>query len=149
MLLASSIGVAIYQTLFATFLKVQFTSIDPQVLAVAAKHGALSNYLYIREIPIEYQGPIIHAYMISLKNVFIVPMVAGGLGVIAACCVRNIRYGAPSPASKDIEASNAPTPRADEKVELNQSPSTNSHHHDHRDKDCNNDGGNNDSGSSD
>ncbi|KAI7850899.1 major facilitator superfamily domain-containing protein [Circinella umbellata] len=146
MLLASSIGVAIYQTLFSTFLKAQFSGLDPEVLAVAGKYGALTNYLYIRELPTEYQGPIIHAYMQSLKNVFVVPMVAGGLGVIAALCVRNIRYGAPSAPTKDVEASNPSATLGDEKVELNQAPSTKSHHA--QDSSCN-DTGNNDNGGSD
>ncbi|KAI9259574.1 major facilitator superfamily domain-containing protein [Phascolomyces articulosus] len=126
MLLASSIGIAIYQTLFSTFLQAQFSGLDPQVLAVANEYGALKNYLYIREVPAEYQGPVIHAYMQALNNVFIVPIVAGGLGVIAACCVRNIRYGAPPQAKGDAKDVEAPVETAEEKIELQQAQSINS-----------------------
>lgn len=93
MLLASSIGVAIYQTLFATFLAAQFKGVDPQILAVAQKYGALGNYLYIREMPADTQGPIIHAYMEALHDVFIIPIVAAAIGFICSLFIRNIRYG--------------------------------------------------------
>ncbi|KAI8150253.1 major facilitator superfamily domain-containing protein [Fennellomyces sp. T-0311] len=117
MLLASSIGVAIYQTLYSTFLQAQFTGLAPEVLGAANKYGALKNYLYIRDMPAEYQQPIIHAYMAALNNVFIVPIVAGGVGVICAIFIRNVRYGAKQPAApKDVEGQT-------EKVELQQAPS--------------------------
>ncbi|KAI9494516.1 major facilitator superfamily domain-containing protein [Zychaea mexicana] len=125
MLLASSIGIAIYQTLFSTFLKAQFEGVAPEALAAAQQVGALTNYLYIGDVPEEFRQSIIHAYMEALNNVFIVPVVAGGFGVIAACCVRNIRYGAPEAqaAPKDEEVMAPPT--AEEKLELQQAPSIN------------------------
>ncbi|CDH58440.1 potential mfs-mdr transporter [Lichtheimia corymbifera JMRC:FSU:9682] len=113
MLLASSIGVALYQTLFSTFLQAQFKGLSSAILQQAAKYGALSNYLYIRDMPQEYQGPIIHAYMEALHNVFIVPLVAGGVGFICALFVRNIRYGQGTPSANNND-------RDLEKVELQQ-----------------------------
>lgn len=100
MLLASSIGVAIYQTLFSTFLAAQFKGVDPQILAIAQENGALSNYLYIRNMPEDAQHPIIHAYMEALHNVFIIPIVAGAVGLIASMFIRNIRYGSPADAQQ-------------------------------------------------
>ena len=124
MLLASSVGVAIYQTLYSTFLKSEFTSIAPEVLAVANKYGALKNYLFIRDMPVEYQQPIIHAYMEALNSVFIVPIVAGGVGVICAVCVRNVRFGGPKKpaASEDVEGQT-------DKTELQQAPSVSEEKH--------------------
>lgn len=113
MLLASSIGVALYQTLFSTFLQAQFKGLSPAILQQAAKYGALSNYLYIRDMPQEYQGPIIHAYMEALHNVFIVPLVAGGVGFICALFVRNIKYGQGTQSANNND-------RDLEKVELQQ-----------------------------
>lgn len=113
MLLASSIGVALYQTLFSTFLQAQFKGLSPAILQQAAQYGALSNYLYIRDMPQEYQGPIIHAYMEALHNVFIVPLVAGGVGFICALFVRNIRCGQGTPSANNND-------RDLEKVELQQ-----------------------------
>lgn len=113
MLLASSIGVALYQTLFSTFLQAQLKGLSPAILQQAAKYGALSNYLYIRDMPQEFQGPIIHAYMEALHNVFIVPLVAGGVGFICALFVRNIKYGQGTSSANNKE-------RDLEKVELQQ-----------------------------
>lgn len=114
MLLASSIGVALYQTLFSTFLQAQFKGLSPAILQQAAKYGALSNYLHIREMPQEYQNPIIHAYMEALHNVFIIPLVAGGIGFICAIFIRNIRYG------QDTTVSSNNKDRDLEKMELQQ-----------------------------
>ncbi|CDS10285.1 hypothetical protein LRAMOSA02961 [Lichtheimia ramosa] len=114
MLLASSIGVALYQTLFSTFLQAQFKGLSPAILQQAAKYGALSNYLHIREMPQEYQNPIIHAYMEALHYVFIIPLVAGGIGFICAIFIRNIRYG------QDTTVSSNNKDRDLEKMELQQ-----------------------------
>lgn len=95
MFLAFSISVAVYQTLFSTFLKAQYTVVDPQILAIAKEYGAINNYLYIRDMPAEAQPPIIHAYMEALHNVFIIPIVAAGLSLICALCTRNVRFGQP------------------------------------------------------
>ncbi|KAI9312493.1 major facilitator superfamily domain-containing protein [Dichotomocladium elegans] len=93
MMLASSIGVAIYQTLFSVFLKNEISQLPGEVLAIGAQYGALSNYLHIRDMPVASQAPIISAYMNALHSVFIVPLIAGGVGVICAAFVANIRYG--------------------------------------------------------
>ncbi|KAI9498527.1 major facilitator superfamily domain-containing protein [Zychaea mexicana] len=100
MLLASAVGVAVYQVLFSTFVTNQLQSVDPSVLAVAQRYGALQNYLYIKDMPQDTQAPIIHAYMQSLNRVFIVPLVAAGISVICAVFMCNVRYGAPTTANK-------------------------------------------------
>ncbi|KAI7876005.1 MFS general substrate transporter [Lichtheimia hyalospora FSU 10163] len=110
MLLCGSLAISVYQTVLQTFLQAQLVGVSQDVLAVANQYGALSNYLYIRDMPQEYQGPIIHAYMNALHNVFTIPLVAGGIGFICACFIRNIKYGVglrPAP-KKDAEA--APQP---------------------------------------
>lgn len=115
MLLASSIGVAIYQTLYSTFLEAQYKGLDPEVLAIANEYGALGNYLYIRNLPSDVQQPVIKAYMHALHNVFIAPIVASGFGVICAIFIRNVRYG--MPVNHDAEKAN------EDKLELQQLPS--------------------------
>ncbi|CAO3593224.1 unnamed protein product [Absidia cylindrospora] len=92
LILASSVGVAIYQALFQLFLATQFLHVDSAVLATANKYGALKNYLYIRKMPIEAQKPIIHAYSQALHTVFIIPLVASGLGLICALFIKNVKY---------------------------------------------------------
>ncbi|KAI8150254.1 major facilitator superfamily domain-containing protein [Fennellomyces sp. T-0311] len=93
MIFASAVGIAIYQTLFATFLTSEVKKLDPQVLAVAMKYGAIENFLHIRNMPVEVQGPVIQAYMHALHSVFYAPLVASAIGVIAALFLRNVRYG--------------------------------------------------------
>lgn len=92
MLLASSVGIAIYQLLFQIFLKRQLTALTPQQLAVAAKYGALENFLYIRTMPVADQVPLIHAYSEALHTVFIMPIAVAGLGFLLALCTKNVHY---------------------------------------------------------
>jgi hypothetical protein len=93
MMLASSIGIAIYQALYSVFLKAQFMGLDPTVLATANQYGALQNFLYIRNMPAEIQAPVIHAYSAAIHNLFILPIGAAGLGVICTLFFKNVRYG--------------------------------------------------------
>ncbi|KAI9259576.1 major facilitator superfamily domain-containing protein [Phascolomyces articulosus] len=99
MMLGSAIGIAIYQTLFSVFLKNQMIELsvqEPDIFAIANNIGATSNYLYIRNMPADTQEPVIKAYMKSLHLVFIVPLCAAGISVIAAIFTRNVRFGTPS-----------------------------------------------------
>ncbi|KAG0165272.1 hypothetical protein DFQ30_008692 [Apophysomyces sp. BC1015] len=100
LLLASSIGVAVYQTILQVLLKENLKSVDPSIIAEAMKYGAIKNYLYIRKMPIDIQEPIIHAYVQSLRIVFLIPLVSGGVGIICSAFVKNIRYGVPPDAKK-------------------------------------------------
>ncbi|KAI8070924.1 major facilitator superfamily domain-containing protein [Gongronella butleri] len=92
MVLSSGVGVAVYEVLMGVFLEYQFTLLDPSVLATAQKYGALENYLYIRDMPIEAQQPVIHAYFEALHTVFIVPLVASGLAFICSLFIKNTRF---------------------------------------------------------
>ncbi|KAI8335164.1 major facilitator superfamily domain-containing protein [Chlamydoabsidia padenii] len=92
LILAMSVGVAIYQALFQLFLVAQFAGVDPMVLATAQKYNALKNFLYIRNMPIEIQKPIIHAYSQALHNLFIIPLVASALGLICTLFIKNIKF---------------------------------------------------------
>ncbi|KAI9262338.1 major facilitator superfamily domain-containing protein [Phascolomyces articulosus] len=103
MILASAIGVAIYQVLFSTLVTNQLKSVDPSILAIAQRHGALQNYLYIRNMPQEAQEPIVHAYMNALNRVFLLPLCAAGLGLIFAFFIKNVRYGLPSSQTRPQE----------------------------------------------
>ncbi|KAI7876017.1 MFS general substrate transporter [Lichtheimia hyalospora FSU 10163] len=109
LLLAPSIGLAVYQAIFSAFIKAQFSVLPAEVLEVANRYGVMKNYLYIRNLPVEYQPPVIHAYMEALSDVFIPPIVAAGIAVILAVLAPNVRFGGPrppkSPADQDIEAS--------------------------------------------
>lgn len=103
MMLTSSIGIAIYQTLYSIFLQDQLTngSVPDDILTVASKYGALSNYLYIRNMPADTQGPIIHAYMQALHKVFILPLAASAASLVVAVLIRNVRFGAPLQRSEE------------------------------------------------
>ncbi|KAI7905453.1 major facilitator superfamily domain-containing protein [Cokeromyces recurvatus] len=93
MMLASSVGIAIYQVLYKTFLTDEFAKLPLEVLAIANKYGALRNFLYIREMPLEIQKPVIHAYSQALHKVFILPIAAAGVGFILTLFFKNVRYG--------------------------------------------------------
>ncbi|KAI7887009.1 MFS general substrate transporter [Lichtheimia hyalospora FSU 10163] len=97
MMLSCAVGVAICDTLFREFLKQEFSTVDPSILNVAVKYGANSNYLYIRDMPLEYQQPVIHLYMVALHKVFTLPLVVAGIAVICAVCAKNVKYGANKP----------------------------------------------------
>ncbi|CDS10019.1 hypothetical protein LRAMOSA02696 [Lichtheimia ramosa] len=109
MLLAPSVGLAVYQAIFSAFIKAQFSVLPANVLEVANRYGVMKNYLFIHKLPVEYQPPVIHAYMEALRDVFIPPIVASGVAVILAVLAPNVRFGGPrppkSPANQDLEAS--------------------------------------------
>ncbi|CDH51089.1 family drug resistance transporter [Lichtheimia corymbifera JMRC:FSU:9682] len=115
MIFACSIGVAIYQTLFVQFLRYQLTKVDTNILAIAAKYGATSNYLYIRNMPDDAQPEIISAYMRAMHSLFIFPLVAAGVAVICAAICKNTRYGA-SDAKAAKEENHIVVPREKEEV---------------------------------
>lgn len=106
-------GVAICDTLFREFLKEELSTIDPSILSVAAKYGADTNYLYIRNMPSEYQQPIIHVYMASLHKVFTMPLVVAGIAVICALCTRNVKYGASKPTQSSTAEQDKPATTCD------------------------------------
>ncbi|KAI9321589.1 major facilitator superfamily domain-containing protein [Dichotomocladium elegans] len=93
MMLASSVGIAIFQMLYLLFLKSNFAKLSPELLAIAQKYGALSNYLYIRDMPVEVQAPIIKCYMESLHTVFVVPLAAAGVGFLTTLFIRDVTFG--------------------------------------------------------
>ncbi|KAI9320221.1 major facilitator superfamily domain-containing protein [Dichotomocladium elegans] len=95
LMLSCAIGVAISDTLYREFLKDQLMSVSPDVLAIASQYGATSNYLFIRNMPVEIQQPIIHAYMVALNKMFIMPLVVAGIAVVCALLAKNVRYGSP------------------------------------------------------
>lgn len=103
MMIASSIGIAIYQVLYQIFLKKEFAKLSLEVLAVATEYGALRNYLFIRSMPIDIQTPVIKAYSNALHTVFILPIAAAAMGFILTLFFRNVRYGAAPVAKNDIE----------------------------------------------
>lgn len=92
MMLASSVGIAIFQTLYVTFLQGQAAGLDPEILALAEKYGALGNYLYIRDMPTEAQLPVIQCYMRALHTVFILPLAGAGLGFICTLFIKDVHF---------------------------------------------------------
>lgn len=103
MMLASSVGIAIYQTLYQTFLKTEFSKLAPDVLATASSYGALKNFLYIRKMPLEIQTPVIHAYSLALHKVFLLPIAAAALGFILSLFFKNVKYGVTNVQKNDVE----------------------------------------------
>ncbi|KAI8150102.1 major facilitator superfamily domain-containing protein [Fennellomyces sp. T-0311] len=89
---ATTLGIAIFQTLFQLFLTNQFSRVDPEILAVAEEYGALRNYLYVRDLPENVHGPIVQCYMAALRTVFILPLVAAGLGFVATLFIKKMKF---------------------------------------------------------
>ncbi|KAI9491400.1 major facilitator superfamily domain-containing protein [Zychaea mexicana] len=92
MMLASSVGIAIFQALFQLFLTYQFTNLTSEELAIAEEYDALSNYIYIHDLPDGVRESVIRCYMQALNNVFILPLVAAGLGFVATLFIKKIRF---------------------------------------------------------
>lgn len=105
MMLASSVGIAVYQTLYQTFLKAQLSTLPADILMKAQSYGSLANFLFIRQMPVEVQKPIIEAYSTALHKVFILPIAAAALGFILTLFFPNIRYGAKGLEKQDEEIS--------------------------------------------
>ncbi|KAG2192473.1 hypothetical protein INT46_004476 [Mucor plumbeus] len=103
MMIASSIGIAIYQVLYQIFLKKEFGKLSLEVLATATEYGALRNYLFIRKMPVDIQTPVIKAYSNALHTVFILPIAAAAMGFILTLFFKNVRYGATPDAKNDVE----------------------------------------------
>lgn len=61
--------ILVYQAVFTAFRYAQFGGLSAEVLEVAQQYNALENYLYIRNVPVEYQAPLAHAYMEAVRNV--------------------------------------------------------------------------------
>ncbi|KAI8991971.1 major facilitator superfamily domain-containing protein [Mycotypha africana] len=97
MMLASSVGIAIYQVLYAIFLKREFAQLPLDVLTTANKYGALKNFLLVRTMPLDIQRPVISAYSRAIHTIFILPIAASAVGFICTLFCRNVRYGAASP----------------------------------------------------
>lgn len=102
MMLASAIGIAIYQTMYGSILKEEFAKMPMDVLAKANGYGALKNFLFIRNMPLELQTPVIHAYSDALHKVFILPIAVAAVGLILSLFFKDVRYGISDP-KKDIE----------------------------------------------
>ncbi|KAI9259530.1 hypothetical protein BDA99DRAFT_95167 [Phascolomyces articulosus] len=92
MMLASSVGIAIFQTLFELFLTQQFKTLTPEEFAMANEYGAIANYLFIRDLPDGLRQTIIKCYSEALHLVFILPLVAAGLGFIATIFIKKVRF---------------------------------------------------------
>lgn len=67
--MAKPLHFLVYQAIFSAFIKAQFSVLPADVLEVANRYGVMKNYLYIRNLPVEYQPPVIHAYMEALSDV--------------------------------------------------------------------------------
>ena len=106
MLLGAAVGVCIFQVVFLTVAKDNLKALDPSVLKVAQEYGALSNYLYVRNIPGDAQDPVRHAYMGAINKVFLIPLAVSAASVICALLIRNIRFELPGgsmPVKKELK----------------------------------------------
>ncbi|OAD69137.1 hypothetical protein PHYBLDRAFT_39748 [Phycomyces blakesleeanus NRRL 1555(-)] len=103
MFMGAAIGVSIYQVLIRTFVVHNVADVPLEYLYVANKFGALKNYLFIRNMPVEYQGPIIHVYARAMHSVFIIPLGVAAVGFILSLFIKNVRFGQPAQTVKDPE----------------------------------------------
>ncbi|KAI8079563.1 major facilitator superfamily-domain-containing protein [Gilbertella persicaria] len=103
MMLASSIGIVIYQTMYQALLKSQFVKLPTDVLAVANEYGALKNYLFIKNLPVDVKPYVVHAYSEAIHTVFLLPIAAAAIGFILTLFCRDVRYGVSQPQERDEE----------------------------------------------
>ena len=66
-------------------------------------------------MPLEYQQPVIHLYMVALHKVFTLPLVVAGIAVICAVCAKNVKYGANKPSQSSETQQENPDPKDDPK----------------------------------
>lgn len=102
MTLASTVGIAIYQTVMNVLLEKQLSSVDPAALQAAEAVNAIEDYTQIVNIPAQYRSAIIDLYNVCLHNVFLISIVTAGIAVIVSLFINNARFGAP-PAVKQVE----------------------------------------------
>lgn len=102
MMLASAIGIAVYQTMYGSLLKEEFAKLPLDILAKANSYGSLKNFLFIRNMPLEIQVPVIHAYYDALHKVFVLPIAVAAVGFILSLFLKDVRYGVSDP-KQDIE----------------------------------------------
>ncbi|KAJ2960511.1 hypothetical protein NQZ79_g4129 [Umbelopsis isabellina] len=102
MTLASTVGIAIYQTVMNVLLEKQLPTVDPAALQAAEAVNAIEDYTTIVNIPPQYRTAIIDLYNVCLHNVFLISIVTAAVALIVSLFINNAPFGAP-PAVKQVE----------------------------------------------
>ncbi|RCI06681.1 hypothetical protein CU098_012135 [Rhizopus stolonifer] len=103
LMFACSFGISIYETLTNTFVQAQYAQLPADIISRAKEYGALENYLYIRNMPVDLQRPVIQAFARAMRNLFLVPLVISVVGLVAALSFKNVRYGPPKSSKENEE----------------------------------------------
>ncbi|KAI9031799.1 major facilitator superfamily domain-containing protein [Phycomyces nitens] len=103
MFMGAAIGISVYQVLLKDFVIHNAADVPVEYLYVASKYNALKNYLFIRNMPVEYQGPIIHVYARALHSVFLIPLGIAAVAFILSLFIKNVHFGTPAQTVKDPE----------------------------------------------
>ncbi|CAM0136751.1 unnamed protein product [Umbelopsis sp. WA50703] len=101
MTLASTVGIAIYQTVMNVLLEKQLSNVDPAALQAAEAVNAIEDYTTIVDIPTQYREAIINLYDSCLHNVFLISIATAGVALIVSLFINNAPFGAP-PAVKQV-----------------------------------------------
>lgn len=80
--------ILVYQAVFTAFRYAQFDGLPTEVFEVAQQYNTLENYLCIRNVPVEYQAPLVHAYMEAVSNVVsLLPSRNNAFSLLVMVCV--------------------------------------------------------------
>ncbi|ORY99030.1 major facilitator superfamily domain-containing protein [Syncephalastrum racemosum] len=104
------VGLVWKQTNFALMFAnsiAQFVSLSEDTKAVANQYGALKNYLYIRNLPKQYQPAVIKCYMNSMHYIFCMSLGFTVVAFIVALFIKWVRIFPKKPKNKDAEEGSA------------------------------------------
>ncbi|GAA5974406.1 hypothetical protein JCM8115_004065 [Rhodotorula mucilaginosa] len=85
-LVGGTIGIAIASSVFGTKLSSALREFAPDAPYALVRNSVQA----IPELPKELQPGVVHAYVLALRNVFIIAVPAGGLTSLSALMIRNL-----------------------------------------------------------
>lgn len=95
MTLASTVGIAIYQTVLNVLLAKQLQNIDPAALQAAEALDAIENYTAIVDLPPQYRIIIVNVFSSCLHGAFLISIATAAVALIVSLFIKNARFGAP------------------------------------------------------
>lgn len=103
MTLASTVGIAIYQTVMNILLAKTLQNADPAAVQAAEALDAIANYTAIVNLPPQYRKIIIDIFATCLHNTFLISIATAAVALIVSLFIKNARFGAPPAATAKHE----------------------------------------------
>ncbi|GAB5589437.1 hypothetical protein Unana1_04337 [Umbelopsis nana] len=103
MTLASTVGIAIYQTVMNILLAKTLQNADPAAVQAAEALDAIANYTTIVNLPPQYRKIIIDIFATCLHNTFLISIATAAVALIVSLFIKNARFGAPPAATAKHE----------------------------------------------